>query len=547
MFVMPPAFNSGDTIYFPFDTYDSNGASVTITGLAVTDIEVYKNGSTTQRSSDNGYALLDTDGIDFDGTTGLHGFSIDTSDNSDAGFWADGAQYWVNINAITVDGQTVRFTYYLVLGYLLRPTTAGRKLDVSTGGEAGLDWANIGSPTTTQGLSGTTVKTATDVETDTQDIQSRLPAALGANGNIKADVRDYNGVAGTFSGGRPEVNTSHLGGSAIQQSGGYIKVSEGTGTGQHDLTAGRIGIDWAKISNPTTTVGLSGTTVKTATDVETDTQDIQSRLPAALTGAGNMKSDVLALSGDATAADNLEAALDGTGGVVITASITGNVTGNLSGTIGGFTTSAKAEIESEVNDALVVHRLDELVNADSDIDGAAPPTVGSVFFELMTKTTGSFTFDQTTDSVEAIRDNQSSGSGDWTSGEKEQIRKALGVTGTSAATTGTGNLDAVKTKTDQLTFTVANRVDATASSGTLGSGASDIILNFKDSSLNNLAGVAAWVTTGTDPQSGIVAGTVNTDAFGNTPTLFFDPGTYYTWGQLAGYNFPDNPKQIVVV
>src|SRR3990167_4041674 len=34
----------------------------------------------------------------------------------------------------------------------LVPTTAGRTLDVSVGGEAGLDWANIGSPTTAQKL-----------------------------------------------------------------------------------------------------------------------------------------------------------------------------------------------------------------------------------------------------------------------------------------------------------------------------------------------------------------------------------------------------------
>lgn len=63
------------------------------------------------------------------------------------------------------------------------------------------------------------------------------------------------------------------------------------------------------------------------------------------------------------------------------------------------------EVQSEVDDALVVQRLDELLNADSDIDGAAPPTVGSVFHELMSKTAGSFTFDQTTDSNEALRDN----------------------------------------------------------------------------------------------------------------------------------------------
>ena len=63
----------------------------------------------------------------------------------------------------------------------LAPTTAGRTLDVSAGGEAGIDWANIGSPTTTVNLSGTTVKTATDVETDTADIQSKLgpPVDLG--------------------------------------------------------------------------------------------------------------------------------------------------------------------------------------------------------------------------------------------------------------------------------------------------------------------------------------------------------------------------------
>jgi len=38
----------------------------------------------------------------------------------------------------------------------LKPTTAGRTLDVSSTGEAGIDWANIGSPTTTVNFSGTT-------------------------------------------------------------------------------------------------------------------------------------------------------------------------------------------------------------------------------------------------------------------------------------------------------------------------------------------------------------------------------------------------------
>lgn len=100
-------FTTSDVVYIPFATYNSAGASVTITGLAVTDIEIYKDGSATQRSSDSGYTLLDTDGIDFDGITGIHGISIDLSDNTDAGFYATGHEYWVVISSITVDGQTV--------------------------------------------------------------------------------------------------------------------------------------------------------------------------------------------------------------------------------------------------------------------------------------------------------------------------------------------------------------------------------------------------------------------------------------------------------
>ena len=100
----------GDTLPILFDTFDvTNGASITMTGLAVTDIEIYKDGGATQRASDNGYTLLDTDGIDFDGITGFHGFSIDLSDNSNSGFYTVGAWFHVVVSAITVNTQTVNF------------------------------------------------------------------------------------------------------------------------------------------------------------------------------------------------------------------------------------------------------------------------------------------------------------------------------------------------------------------------------------------------------------------------------------------------------
>lgn len=102
-------YQAGSTVYLFWNTFGSSDESITQSGLAVTDIEIYKNGSMTQRSSDSGYTLLDTDGIDLDSATGCHGISIDLSDNSDAGFFAAGNDYMVMVNSVTVNGQTVRF------------------------------------------------------------------------------------------------------------------------------------------------------------------------------------------------------------------------------------------------------------------------------------------------------------------------------------------------------------------------------------------------------------------------------------------------------
>jgi hypothetical protein len=142
-------YPTGATIFFPFHTFNSSGASVTLTGLAVTDIEVYKGASMTQRSSDAGYALVDTDGIDLDGVTGIHGFTIDTSDNTDAGFYAAGNDYTVVVSSVTVDSQTVNFIvgrFSIDNRGLLRPTTAQRTLDVTSTGAAGIDLNNVELP-----------------------------------------------------------------------------------------------------------------------------------------------------------------------------------------------------------------------------------------------------------------------------------------------------------------------------------------------------------------------------------------------------------------
>lgn len=98
---------------------------------------------------------------------------------------------------------------------------------------------------------------------------------------------------------RFDVNVTHVADTAqtARDIGASVLLSNGTGAGQVKLASGYVAMTWADIGSPTTVVNLSGTTVKTATDVESDTSDIQARLPAALV-SGRMDSSVGAMAAD---------------------------------------------------------------------------------------------------------------------------------------------------------------------------------------------------------------------------------------------------------
>jgi hypothetical protein len=239
---------------------------------------------------------------------------------------------------------------------------------------------------------GTTLQAEVDgIQADTEDIQSRLPAALTADGNIKADT---------------------------------LRIS---GTLQ---TANDVGADVNDILTDTAEIGAAGAGL-TNINLPNQTMDIVGSITGSLSGSvGSVTGAVGSVTG-------------------AVGSVTGNVGGNVTGTVGGFTASAKAEIQAEAEDALVTHRLDELVNADSDIDGAAPPAVGSVFHELMTKTAGSFTYDQTTDALEALRDR---GDAAWVTASgfstlsQADVRTAVGLASANLDT----QLADIETKVDDV-------------------------------------------------------------------------------------------------
>ncbi len=157
--------------------------------------------------------------------------------------------------------------------------------------------------------------------------KSLLVTVSGASGAAECDalvplwsLNPYNGTNASLT-ALPAFDAA--------TSGGLPTV--GSSSGQISLALGRVTVG--------TIIADAVSASALATDAVTEIAGgIWNAARSSYTTAGTfgeyVNADTVRISGDATAADNLEAALDGTGGVTITAGLTGNVTGNLSGSVG---------------------------------------------------------------------------------------------------------------------------------------------------------------------------------------------------------------------
>jgi len=102
------AASPGDTLHFNFNGYNDSGDSEAVSGFAVTDIEVFKDGAATARATDSGYSLISDTGQMGD-RVGLYRFRIQLFNTADdASFYANGSWYQVAVDSVTIDGKTVR-------------------------------------------------------------------------------------------------------------------------------------------------------------------------------------------------------------------------------------------------------------------------------------------------------------------------------------------------------------------------------------------------------------------------------------------------------
>lgn len=236
----------------------------------------------------------------------------------------------------------------------LQPTVAGRTLDVTTTGEAGIDWANIGGPTTAVNLSGTTISTS-----------QAVASVSGAVGSVTGNV------GGNVVGSVASV-TGNVGGNVVGSVASVTGNVGGNVTGSVGSVSNPASI-WNALTSGLTTVGSVG---KLLVDNVNATISSRSTLTAAdvwtyatrtLTSFGTLATDVWsAATRTLTAGTNIVLA-KGTG-------------------VTGFNDLSQSDVRTAVG----------LASANLDTQLAALPsaatTASAVWEEPMASHTGSTTY-----------------------------------------------------------------------------------------------------------------------------------------------------------
>ena len=238
-----------DVLIGPFvDSTDGDTEEAALT-INRADVLLSKNGQGAVQKTDVTAAASDADGF--------YNCELDATDTDTVGQLV----LYVHVAgalAVRHDFQIVEEEPYddifaaSAVGYL-KPTTAGRDFDVSVGGEGGVDWANVGSPTTAVDLSGTDIQLADTTTAVTNDVGITAAAVdlvwdevlTGATHNVNNSsgkrLRQVEAAfvitAGTAQAGGVASITLASGESATDNifSGDRVIIVGGTGVGEHGL------------------------------------------------------------------------------------------------------------------------------------------------------------------------------------------------------------------------------------------------------------------------------------------------------------------------
>lgn len=279
-----PDYPLGQTLDFKFTSRAfATGVPTVLAGTPV--IEVYEDNSVTQITA--GETLT----VDFDSVVGLNNLRIVATG---ANGYEVGKSYQAIISVGTVDGTSVVgevvAQFSIERSAALMPTVAGRTLDVTATGEAGLDLGNV------TGVLGNADVSWVD-GSDRIDLGLWLGSAPNALAGGRVDTRPSLMGADT-------VNASALAADAVAEIADGIWDEDATAHQTLGTFGQAIGDPVANAETIYEAVVTDAAGANVAADiiaVQSDTDDIQTRLPAALVG-GAMDADVSAIQNDAITA-----------------------------------------------------------------------------------------------------------------------------------------------------------------------------------------------------------------------------------------------------
>jgi hypothetical protein len=464
------------TIEIYFETFASTGAPVAPSSAFTTsDFAIYKNGSATAKATTNGLTVTSP----FNSEAGCHLLVIDTSnDTGDTGFWTTGARYQVKFNTAktvgsqSIDGASVprgsfgiqseyeganvvswrgstpnALTSGRVDGIVgayasgqapLQPTTAGRTLDVTATGAAGIDWANIENPTSLNQFSGSYIALQNNQNVNLNDgaiTASKFAANAITASALAADAATEIGAAtltalgtGTWATAIPwnaawdaEVQSECA--DAITAAG----VMTGTYTAPDNATITLINAKTTNLpSDPADASDISAAFGTVNTTLSTIAGYIDTEIASIKTKTDNLPTDPADQSLIVAATDAIISRLGSPVGASMSADIASVKTDT-----GNLVTRIPAALFSGITS------LADWIRRISRKDAG---TAGMIAAEAEIDTGGTSTFTGTTDSLEAIADASGGGAGDASQttllavkAKTDLIGTAQGITSLEAA------------------------------------------------------------------------------------------------------------------
>ena len=272
-------------------------------------------------------------------------------------------------------------------------------------------------------------------------------------------------------------------------------------------------------------------------------------------GSDKLPVDVQEVSSDSTAADNLEAACDGTGynlggGSVVAASVSGAV-GSVTGNVGGNVSGSVGSISG----VTFPTHFEDLAITDTDGHVTVGTVVDKTGYSLASSGMDSVVLPANIVTASSIAASALNGKGDWSTHDAAAVTTALGNGSTLTALATAAAVAAIEgdaTEANQTAILAAlTAIKGTGWTtetlkaiheaiegvgGAIGAGADTVTLTLTTALDSPIADADVWISTD-EAGNNIVAGTRQTNSAGQV-TFRLDAGvTYYRWAQKDGINF----------